>query len=285
MLLIGLAGVFALGLAMLALAPVVVTRGAWRVRSPRLALALSHAVTLAGLACVVSTLVWTLAAVTSRHYESGTEAFWLQPTALMLFGWVGLAAAGGLIAMIFTSTEPMTEADRRVRLEFSLLASRGMTYVHNDVRIVIVPAQKPIALSVTGSDQRILIASALTELLNDEELHAVIEHERAHLVQHHGALTRLAQLNRACFAFLPATSELERCTRMLVELIADDTAARHAGAVHLANALWKVGQATADDALLARARRIAGHPPRKSLTTSSRVRRTLTPATAQGQGI
>ncbi|QDZ13570.1 M56 family metallopeptidase [Humibacter ginsenosidimutans] len=274
MVVVGLACLFAVALVTVMTAPTVITRGGWRLRFPRLALAVSHALTLVGLACAASTLVWTLAEVVSGGDRSG-GAFWLQPTALTLFGWVGLAAVGGLITVIVTSAEPMTESDRRLRLEFSLLEARGTSVVRDGIRVVTVPSDRPVALSVPGPQHRILIASGLMRLLTEDQLRAVVEHERAHLVQHHGMLTRLARLNRACFAFIPGTSEIERSTRMLVELIADDTAARHAGAVNLANALWRVGSASEDAALRLRARRLASHPPRGSSTLSSRVRHTL----------
>lgn len=277
--LIGIGCLLAIAVALLTLAPLLLMRGQWRVRRPRLALAIWHTLLASAAGCIVATLVWTLLLVTTGTHHS--SAAWLQPTALMLFGWVGLAGLGGAAAMVFAHAEPMAETDRRLQTEFALLASRSQSYEHRGIDVAVVSSSVPVALSVPGSSPLIVIASTLAEALTDEQLRAVIEHEHAHLVQHHGLVTRLAQLNRSCLAFLPSSQELEGSTRMLIELIADDAAARHAGAVHLANALLKIGTMTGDEAMVLRARRIAARPPRGSLTSSRRLRRTAATVSAQ----
>lgn len=273
MTLLGIGGLLGIAVVLLAGAPVVLTRGDWRVRHPHAALAAWHMTLLGGAACLAATLVWALASATTSGTSSGSSAIEFQPAVIVLFGWAGLAGLGGVIGIVLTRAEPMAEADRRLRAEFALLASRADADAYRGIDIVVVPSDTPVALSVPGPEPLIVVASALADALSERQLRAVVEHERAHLVQHHGLISRLAQLGGACFAFVPASRELERSTRMLIELIADDTAARNAGAVHLANALARVGELTGEETLLLRARRVAERPPHGSLSGSRRLRR------------
>lgn len=274
MIVLGIGCLLAAAVVLLAIAPLLLSRGQWHIRRPRTALAVRHGLLLSGFGCVGATLVWTVVVVTTSAHASDST-IWLQPTALMLFAWVGLAGLGGVAAVVFTHAEPLAEADRRLQTEFALLASRSPSYDHRGFEVVVVSSSSPVALSVPGPSPLIVVGSALADALTEEQLRAVIEHERAHLVQHHGLATRLAQLNRTCLGFLASSRELESSTRMLVELIADDAAARRAGAVHLANALLKIGNLTGDAAMLLRARRIAARPPKGSLSTSPRLRGTV----------
>ncbi|SMQ57695.1 M56 family metallopeptidase [Agreia sp. VKM Ac-1783] len=273
---IGLVGSLILAAIILTVAaPVILSYGAWRTRWPRLALAAWHTALLLGVLCLAASLaVSILAAVAQRP---GQLSNWFEPTVLVFFGWVGLAVVGGLLALLFTYTEPIGRDDRRLQAEFSRLAAQSTStcqQVHG-FDVVVVKSSAPIALSLSGRESRIVVSSCLTRALSASQLRAVIEHERAHLVQHHRLVSRIAYLNRVCLPMLPAARQLNRTTGLLVELIADDEAARQVGAVNTANALLATAQLSDDEAMKLRARRIAARPPRGSLSSSARVRRTL----------
>jgi Zn-dependent protease with chaperone function len=256
-------------------APVILSYGAWRTRWPRLALAAWHGAFLCGVLCLAASLIVAILAAVAQG--RGQLSNWFEPTALVFFGWVGLAVLGGLLALLFAHAEPISQADRRRQAEFSLLAANPTStcrQVHG-FDVVIVESGAPIALSVPGPESRIVISSCLTNALSAPQLRAVIEHERAHLTQHHRLVSRIAYLNRVCLPMLPAARQLRRTTSLLVELIADDEAARQVGAVNTANALLATAQLSGDEAMTLRARRIAARPPRGSLSSSTRVRRTL----------
>lgn len=254
-------------------APRILTVGAWRMRFPRLALAIWHSAFLVGVAALLGSLV--VAVATSMMLPSGGRDAWVEPTVLVLFGWGGLTIVGAVIALVAAQAEPLANADRRTQMQFSLLAAASRCQQVHGIDVVIVDSALPIAVSVPGPDARVVVASCLERELSKSELRAVIEHERAHLIQHHGAILRLAQLNRACLPGLLASRELDRTTNLLIELIADDTAARAVGAVNTANALVKVGNLRSDESMLLRARRLASRPPAGSMSTARRVRRTI----------
>lgn len=268
-------GLLTLALTLITGAPVLLSRGAWRLSYPRLALAFWYGALLAGLTAIISSILITLITVTSMQNTATPTLFWVEPTALVIFGWVALAGVGAGIALLAIRAEPLAEKDRHTQAEFTLLAAMSECENHYGIDVVIVDSDAPVALSIPGPEERIIISSRLVNELTAPELRSVIEHERAHLTGRHGRLMQIAQLNSSCLPILPAARELERTTQLLIELIADDNAARRSGAVHTANALDKIGALTGDESMQLRARRVAERPPHGSLTTSRRLRSRL----------
>lgn len=246
-------------------APFLLARGAWRVAYPRLALALWHAAFAIGVLCAVASLLWTTAFACLMGSAGCTG--WLEPTVVVIAAWVGLAGFGAIVALVVSRTEPLAEADRALRLQLTHLTATNRCHDVRGVRVVVLESDVPVAFSVRGDDARVVVTTRLERELTPAQLRAVIEHERAHLVQHHGFISQLAQVNRACLPAVPAAREFERTTKFLVELIADDAAARVVGAAAVANALLRVGTMQGDESVLLRARRIAQRPPRGSVST------------------
>jgi predicted Zn-dependent protease len=93
--------------------------------------------------------------------------------------------------------------------------------------------------------------------LTPGQVRAVIEHERAHLVGGHAWITQVARLNAACLPRLQGAREFQSAVRLLVELIADDAAARVCGRAEVAGALAALGSVRQDEGLMLRSRRVA----------------------------
>lgn len=248
------------------------TLGSWRLRYPRAALLASHAVFFGGFGLLLSSLVGAILTAVSA---AGQARLWFEPTVIMGLSWLGLALAGGLLSLVAAKLKPLTEADRRMQQEASLLAASCQSRRLRGAELVTIESDLPLALSFPGQPGRVVIASRLQGELSEPQLRAVIEHELAHLDQRHGRIRQLAQLKRICLPILPGSRRLESSTQLLLELIADDAAARRAGAVHTANALAKVGRLRCDDSMALRAQRIASRPPRGSLGKSWRLRSSL----------
>lgn len=246
------------------LGPLPLTFGSWRLRYPRVALFLWHGVFLAGLASALASLAWSLTLAVTIDSTSGEHQDWLGPTVIVVAGWIGLASIGGIGALVFSRMEPITSALRQTQEQFNLLAAQA---AYRSIRIgridvVFIDSDIPAALSFPGERARILVSSRLEDELTPIELRAVIEHERAHVTGRHGLVAQLAQLNRACLPRLLGAREFQRATALLVELIADDAAARVCGAASTASALARLGEIQDSDAMALRARRIAARPPR-----------------------
>ena len=110
-----------------------------------------------------------------------------------------------------------------------------------------------------------MVSSRLRDTLTPAQLEAVVEHERGHLLQHHHLLVQLADLQYRCAPVLPCARSLERSMHLLVELAADDHAARRCGRSTTASALRALGAATGDPSLPLRAHRleVRGAGPRR----------------------
>jgi Zn-dependent protease with chaperone function len=249
--------------------PVVLTRGSWRVHHPRLCLSLWYLVFLTGVGAAVGSgaiAVWlgwqiqvdgdTLAASFGFGAIDG-----LGPVVRVLggvLGWFTLAVGGALISLVATRAQKLIIAQRRIRSDLDHLVARAgyRRELVAGMPVTYVTSARPIACTLGGRAGEVIVSSDLDLALSPAELRAVIEHERAHLRGAHGLLSRLALLNQACLPASRAARELSRATALLIELIADDVAARRAGGADLASALTKIGAVENNPTLGLRALRI-----------------------------
>jgi Zn-dependent protease with chaperone function len=136
----------------------------------------------------------------------------------------------------------------------------------------LVDADVAAAYCLPGRHGRIVLTTAAVSALDEDELAAVIAHERAHLRERHhlvvGAATALARAFPGVPLFATAASEVAR----LVELRADDAAARDTDQISVAAALVALAGMRAPRAALAAADRGG----------AARVSRLLEPASPVG---
>jgi len=136
--------------------------------------------------------------------------------------------------------------------------------------VVVVQAAKPAAYCVAGRPRAIVVTTAALASLEDDQLAAVLAHEQAHLTGRHH---QLLMLLRAVAAGLPRLALLTagpEAVARLLEMCADDTAARRHGPQPLLCGLMTlVGRPTvpaaalgaASTAVLDRATRLAAPAP------------------------
>lgn len=254
--------------------PMLLSRGAWRVRLPRLALALWLVAFGSGLLALLGSLGWSIVLAMGTHASRSVPTGWFGPTVIVVFAWVGLATLGGVIALVVARVEPMDAAKRRANQQLILLEATS-SYLHNDVsgvRVNYVDCSAPLAMSFSGRDRRIVVTSKLEDELTPTQLRSVIEHERAHLTDHHALVAGLSQLNLACLPKLLGAREFERSAHLLIELIADDRAARVCGVVDTANALVRVGKLRGSESMELRARRLVDNAGRLPARGIRRIR-------------
>jgi Zn-dependent protease with chaperone function len=117
----------------------------------------------------------------------------------------------------------------------------------------LVDADIAAAYCLPGRHGRIILTTAAVSALDEDELAAVIAHERAHLRERHhllvGAANGLARAFPGVPLFATAASEIAR----LVELCADDAAARETDQISVAAALVTLAGMRAPRAALAAA--------------------------------
>lgn len=235
-----------LALFVVIVAPAVLSLRPWQLQHPRTALTLWYGALVTGVAlagtAVASTIL--LAIMTSSHRDSGEAA------AISIIAWLLLGVVGAAVGFMLTTASSMSERGFHGELAVSREERGGFTLVRFDGSI-------PRAYSVPGAHPEIFYSSAMRGCLSQSEFAAVIAHEYAHLRQRHGTALRMADLNAACVPFLPAGRALKRATRLLIELAADDAAARQVGPAHLANALARLSAHTGDASLAIRAERLS----------------------------
>ena len=185
-------------------------------------------------------------------------------TLLALLCWVLIASAGAVL-----------RERRRHRVLLSLLA-------HGDPKVpgaLVVDHPAAAAYCVPGLRSQIVISAGALDLLDQAELAAVLAHERAHLRERHDlVLLPFTALARA-FPWSVLVQRSYASVALLVEMLADDHAARQRPARELVTALIRVG-ASGSPASPAGMLAIApgdDKPPADSGVTA-RVERLLTPA-------
>ncbi len=267
-------------MAVILFAPQLLSHGDWRIAHPRIALRAWMVAFVSGGVALLTSLG---AALTEILFSlSGTASGWLGPVAVTLFGWVGLASVGGLIALAVSRFEPMSAAERRTNVHI-VLAAAAATYRRERLRgvdVSFVESSWPTAMATRATGRQILVSRGLDELLAPAELRSVLEHERAHLTDGHDRVVRLARLNLACFPSLLGARSFERGVTLLVELAADDLAARRCGVTACADALDAMARATGRESVALRATRL-----RQGGVRSAARRRTTGSSAAEVAGV
>lgn len=270
------AAALALCLLLLAAAlPGVLARAGWPRRSPALALLLWQAVGLAGGLLAIEVAVTLALSPAGESHLAALRA--LQAGEVdALPAWSGVALALGalillrLLSVLLASTAGTLRARRANRELVDLVGTRNPLLAQARV----VEHELPIAYCLPGLRPRVVLSSGVLSLLSDAELRAVLAHESAHVDQRHDLVVLPFLALRDTFPCLPGVRVAVREVGLLIELLADDRAARTHPPQTLARALYKVGTAPAPaggfaaggQTVLLRARRLLEPRPRLPLT-------------------
>lgn len=229
--------------ALVVLAPRAIGAG-WADRSPRLAVAAWQAgsagvlvsVVLAGLALLVpagavadglASVVDACAATIAAVYRSPGQL------AAVL---AGVLLSGGVpvrLGWVAVRSRMRDQRGRR-RLRAALLAGARP---EQSLGALVLDSDDAAAFCLPGRRRTVVVTTAALHTLTADELAGVLAHERAHLRgRHHLAVGAARILDRA-FPGVPLFSRSRVETERLVELLADDAAARQVSRVEVASAL------------------------------------------------
>lgn len=247
--------------------------------APRLAIA-------AWITAVVTVLGCSVAAVALLLIEAAGH--WDSPDALLVTclerlrailvghaGWpariVATAAAAIAVGSLIAVAIRMSRALGRMRTHtFAHAHAVRLVGRSHGSDVVVIEASEPAAYCVAGRPPAIVVTTAAMAALDESQLAAVVAHERAHLDGRHAYIVAAARgLTTAlptCGLFATAASHISS----LLEMCADDAAARRhgrqpllAGLLTLSGATTPAeGLAAAGIAVLARAERLS-RPPRR----------------------
>ena len=151
----------------------------------------------------------------------------------------GLAGAAllltWLLGVLLTNTVRIERQLRRQRDAVDLLS-----WIDNDgVRVLDHP--EPAAYCLPGPKPRIVVTHGAIASLGPEELAAVLAHERAHAVGRHELIIQPFVAWESALPFLSPARRATAAVAELVEMLADDAAARETSPRALARALAQVG--------------------------------------------
>ncbi|GGM67114.1 M56 family metallopeptidase [Dactylosporangium sucinum] len=226
---------------------------AWVLRAPRLAvitwITASAAVLVAGLLTGLTLLLYwdrthdlvkgawhvCLDALLGRHDRPAQVAAVAGLAGLGVLGWRLLASGYRTVCGM-----RFRRAQLRLMIRIAGVPSSvpGATVVrHHEPAAYLMPGP-----SLPGRHADIIITSAAVARLREPELSAVLAHERAHHTGHHYELTHWMRILAQAFPALRCFQLGRRQVDRLVELCADDAAARTSDRIDLARALVSLAQ-------------------------------------------
>jgi Zn-dependent protease with chaperone function len=267
----------------------VLAAAAWPLRSPAAAIVLWQAIGLGWGLAAVGTLIGIGAADPAATVAGGALdrlgrlATAGPPRPVMNgLGIIRLACLAGGVALLvvlcwvlLAATASVLRARQRQRTLLSLLA-------HGDPKVpgaLVVDHPAAAAYCLPGLRSAIVISAGTLNLLNSQELAAVLAHERAHLRERHDlVLLPFTALLRA-FGWAGVARQARQAVGLLIEMHADDRALRHRPARELATALLRVGAAGGSPAP---AGALAASGAQLPCEVAARVARLLRPAPALG---
>ncbi|KUI43611.1 Zn-dependent protease with chaperone function [Mycobacterium sp. IS-1590] len=267
--------------------PALLARASWPFRAPRAAIVLWQAIALAAVLSAFSAGI----AIASRLFAPGPDG---RPTAtitseIAVLGWpvwivyvVVLALTLVVGARLIAAVVQVAIATRRRRARHRMVVdlvgkSQKWAHAHAGGGLRILDVDQPLAYCLPGVRSRVVVSEGTLTTLADNEIAAILTHERAHLrARHDLVLEMFTAVNAAFPRFVRSGSALD-AVRLLVEMLADDAALRIAGPTPLARALVACAAGRTPSGALAaggpttllRVRRLGGRPNSRVLAAGA----------------
>ncbi|MBF6191421.1 MULTISPECIES: M56 family metallopeptidase [Nocardia] len=251
-------------------APALLSRATWTYRTPRAALVLWQAIALAavlsafgsGLAIAAELLVpgpdGRPTTAPTREIDALGLPLWLAY--VFVFALTLLIGARLIYAIIRVGVHTRRRRARH-RMLVDLLDQSGPHRRAADIRVLA--ATEPIAYCLPGLRQRVVLSEGTLTNLADAEVTAIVSHERSHLRARHDLVLEAFTAVHEAFPRVVRSKAALGSVKLLIELLADDSAVKVTGPKPLARALVACAKSTAPQGALA-----AGGP-----TTLIRIQR------------
>jgi Zn-dependent protease with chaperone function len=219
----------------------------WPLRAPRTGVLFWQAIGISsGLAVIGSGLAVAVGRFDSDLVGGARKLFVTMFGPHPLAG-IGLANALGLTlaadvaivlgTVMIASTWRTVRSRARHRRILDLVSTRSTRIAGTSV----LDHPHATAYCLPGLRSRIVVSTGAVELLEAGQLAAVIEHERGHVHEHHGLVMLTLFSWIELFRWIPYARRAPGSVRVLLEMAADDFAARHQDPQTLAAALVRMG--------------------------------------------
>ncbi|SEH03819.1 Peptidase family M48 [Nonomuraea solani] len=227
--------------------PRLLRRAAWADRAPRLAIAMWQA---AGASVIASALLAAFAAAVPASVVGHGLAGLFEACAALLGDEASLNSTSTRVALVvggliltrvtYVSAAVLLRARHERRRHAEALALLGRHDL--DLDALVVDYDERLAYCLPGRKGHTVITTGALRSLAPEQVAAVLAHEQAHLRGRHHLVLATAEALARAFPRLPLFDQARVEVARLIELLADDVAARRHQRIHLAAAL--VGLAT-----------------------------------------
>ncbi|MCU1581620.1 MAG: hypothetical protein JWO01_1008 [Microbacteriaceae bacterium] len=233
--------------------PILLARARWPARAPGTALLAWQAIALAGGLSMIGALLSYGLVPFGANLAEGIIAFpgWMVmgrlPNGtdfLQMFALSGAILLGIHLLLTLGLTFARAERSRRRHGELVQLLSAPMP---ERPGTRLIDHEAPVAYCLPGTTRSITVLSAgLIELLDDDQLRAVISHEMAHVAQRHHLVLLAFRAWRGSLPWFPIATRALDAVTVLVEMLADDRARREVSADTLARSIALVASASGD---------------------------------------
>jgi Zn-dependent protease with chaperone function len=224
------------------LVPAILRRARWVLRSPRPAIRLWQAVSAAWLASLVM-LGLTFAQRLLERLAWPQDQPPITPRELILAA-LGLGLAAAIVARAsYVIARELAWARRQRRSHLLALELAGQPA--EGLNATFIDHDTPAVYSLPAPDARqaVIVSTGALRLLSDEELAAVVAHERGHLRHHDHLVTAIAGALHLAFPRVPLLRHARHEIEILAEMAADDHARRDHSTDALASALLALATA------------------------------------------
>ena len=253
--------------------PALLARASWPMRAPRAAIVLWQSIALAAVLSAFSAGI----AIASRLFVPGPDG---RPTATITseidaLGWplwllyvVVFALTLVIGARLALAVVQVAIATRRRRAHHRMLVDLLAHDAARSSHLRILDVEQPLAYCLPGVRSRVVVSEGTLTTLSDNEIAAILTHERAHLRARHDLVLEMFTAVHAAFPRFVRSANALDAVRLLIELLADDAAVRAAGPTPLARALVACASGRTPSGALAaggpttvlRVRRLGGRP-------------------------
>jgi Zn-dependent protease with chaperone function len=260
--------------------PAMLARATWPTRAPRAAIVLWQSIALAAVLSAFSAGI----AIASRLFVPGPDG---RPTATItseieVLGWplwtvyvIVFAVTLVIGARLTFAVVQVAVATRRRRAHHRMVVDLVGKSQGNHLRILDVA--QPLAYCLPGVRSRVVVSEGALNALADNEMAAILSHERAHLRARHDLVLEMFTAVHAAFPRFVRSAHALHAVRLLIELLADDAAVRAAGPTPLARALVACASGHTPSGALAaggpttvlRVRRLSGRPNSRVLAAGA----------------
>ncbi|MDN5822497.1 MAG: M56 family metallopeptidase [Brachybacterium sp.] len=156
-----------------------------------------------------------------------------------------LLPLAGTALMSAAAVRGLLRRARSTRAVLTEVRARAVPTVLAGHRVLLVPDPTPLAFALPRRRGGIVVSRGLLDSLWADELSAVLEHEAAHLSQHHHTLLAVLDAMVGPLRVIPLFDAVAIAVPHLLEIAADDASRHRSGTPALASALLTLGEAGA----------------------------------------